>query len=535
MEWWKQQVAYQIYPRSFNDSNDDGVGDIPGIIEKLDYLKDLGITILWLSPVFQSPQKDYGYDISDYRDIDPMYGALDDMDLLIEEAKTRGIRIIMDLVMNHTSDQHVWFQKSRERIDPYTDYYIWKDAVNDGPPNNWTSIFTGSAWQYDNVRKQYYLHLFAMEQPDLNFHNPLVIKEIKEIMRFWLDKGVYGFRYDAINVIYKSSFEDGSTKNLFKGQEHYLAQQGNHDILHELYQDVLSDYDTFTVGELGEVTPGIARKFCDPEHHELDVLFAFEHLHTNSKYRWFKTKFKPKKFFEALVKWQNELPWNTVFFENHDLVRSVSQFGNDKRYWKESSKALATLLCTLRGTPFIYQGQEIGMTNFDYRGIEDTRDVESKRLEELLKRYFVPGFLRWKLIRKISRDNGRTPMQWTNGIHGGFSNETPWLQVSKNAQYINVETERSDPDSILNFYRDLIQFRQHSDVLTKGEFKSLHIDNQLFVYDRFDSSKRYRVAVNLSDKKAMYTIKGTLLKSNYDVSHFNGQLQPYQSVIIEIE
>lgn len=531
--WWKEQVAYQIYPRSFMDSNNDGVGDIRGIIRKLDHLQRLGVTIVWLSPVFTSPQKDYGYDVADYCDIDPMYGTLEDMDALIQAAKQRGIQLIMDLVMNHTSDQHEWFQKSRQRIEPYTDYYIWKDGQNGGPPNNWTSIFTGSAWQYDTVRQQYYLHLFAVEQPDLNFHNDAVIEEIKTVMRFWLDRGVYGFRYDAINVIYKSSFEDGDATHFFKGQEHYLAQAENHTILHELYRDVLSQYDTFTVGETGDVEPDVARLFCDPERQELDALFTFEHMHTNSRFRWIKTRFKPKPFFEALIKWQEELPWNTVFFENHDLVRSVSQFGKDKRYWYESATALAMLLLTLRGTPFIYQGQEIGMTNFDYQGISDTEDIESHRLDRLMKRYGFPRWLRWRWIKKVSRDNARTPMQWDATMHAGFTKGTPWLAVPKNYTRINVMHQEQDPRSILSFYQRLIALRQRDQTLIHGTFEPVVVTKHMFGYRRVGSDTTYLVLVNLSGRIVSHSIAGTLVMGNYHTPVRPGTLRAYEAILLK--
>ena len=400
-KWWKNEIAYQIYPRSFMDSNDDGVGDILGIISKLDHIKDLGVKLIWLSPVFKSPQKDYGYDISDYKDIDPMYGTLKDMELLIEEAKKRDIKIIMDLVMNHSSNQHEWFLKSREGIEPFKDYYIWEDAKDGKEPNNWTSIFTGSAWQYDELRKQYYLHLFAVEQPDLNFKNPLVIKEIKDIMHFWLEKGIAGFRYDAINLIYKTTLQDGDNNHIFKGQEHYLNQEGNHKILHDIYLEVLKEGDYFTVGEAGFTEPEEAKLYCDEDREELDTLFTFEHTSTNYKYRWIRVKFKPRKFYEALIKYQNILDWNVLFFENHDLIRSVTQFGNDQKYHSQSAKALALLLLTLRGTPFIYQGQEIGMTNFDYTDISQTQDVESKRLDLLLSKKGLSKKLRWFFISRI--------------------------------------------------------------------------------------------------------------------------------------
>lgn len=532
-KWWMNEVAYQIYPRSFKDSNDDGIGDIKGIISKLDYLKDLGIKLIWLSPVFKSPQKDYGYDISDYKDIDPMYGTLDDMDELIFQAQKRNIKIIMDLVMNHTSNQHEWFEKSRLKIEPYTDYYIWEDPVNGKEPNNWTSIFTGSAWEFDEIRKQYYLHLFAIEQPDLNFKNERVVEEIKNIMRFWLNKGIAGFRYDAINLIYKTTLEQGDKKHIFRGQEHYLNQEGNHKILNDIYKEVLSEGDYFTVGEAGFTSPEEAKLYCDHQREELDTLFTFEHTQTNYKYRWIRVKFKPKKFYKALVKYQNILDWNVLFFENHDLIRSVSQFGDVKKYWKQSAKSLALLLLTLKGTPFIYQGQEIGMTNFDYKDINETQDVESKRLDTLLNKKRVPKRLRWFFISRISRDNARTPMQWNSSKYAGFSNHKPWLKPVNNFPYINVEQQKNDSDSILNFYKDMIKYRQNSKTLREGKFEIYKITNKLMVFKRYTHEETLCIAVNLSRRKQKINLQGKLVFNSETGDSLEKYLNPYQAVILK--
>ena len=532
-ELWKERVAYQIYPRSFNDSNNDGIGDIPGIIEKLDYLKDLGVGIIWLSPVYKSPQKDNGYDVSDYLDIDPLFGTLEDMDNLIKAAEKRDIKIIMDLVLNHTSDQHIWFQKSREGIEPYKDYYIWKDPKNGSYPNNWDSIFTGPAWKYDELRKQYYLHLFAEEQPDLNFHNPKVIEEIKNIMRFWLERGIYGFRCDAVNVIYKSSFKDSVTKSVRKGREYYLSQPGNHLILKELKKDVLDNYDCFTVGEAGHVDKETAHLFCDKKSKELDMIFTFDHLETHEYLvKWFRRKFKPKKFFEKLSFWQKELEWNPIFFENHDQIRSVTDLGNDKLYWQESSKMLATLLLTLKGTPFIYQGEEIGMTNANFKSLAEIEDIESLNGFKMLRKWGLPKFLAEKFILKSSRDNCRTPFQWNDDKYAGFSTTKPPLKLCDNYQRINAESQIEAKTSILNFYKQLIGLRKTEETLVKGDFTELLITNHLFAYERQYQDKSLIIIVNSSKKKQRISIKGELVLSNYKRTDFNGNLSPYEAVIL---
>ncbi|QMS84646.1 alpha-glucosidase [Candidatus Xianfuyuplasma coldseepsis] len=532
--WWQEQTVYQVYPRSFNDSNHDGMGDIPGIIEKLDYLTALGIGVLWLSPVYKSPQKDNGYDIADYKDIDPLFGTMADMDQLIVEAEKRGIKIVMDLVINHNSDQHEWFQKSRQRIDPYTDYYIWRDGKDGGPPNNWTSFFAGEAWQYDDMRKQYYLHLFATEQPDLNYHNKAVIEEVKDIIKCWLDRGVHGFRCDVINIIFKSSLEDGKRQLVLKGLEHYLSQEGNHEILQELRRDVLDHYDCFTVGETVLVTPKMARDLCDPSRKELDMIFSFEHMEADQYFvKWFKRKFQKKVFFETLSKWQKELHWNANYFENHDQLRSVSRFGDDTRYWMESATMLATLLFSLKGTPFIYQGQEIGMTNFDFQSMDDIQDVESHNVYRFLGRFHLPKWLRWRMIFKSSRDNVRTPMQWSDSEYGGFSTVQPWLKVNSNYHTINVANQFHQEGTIWSYYQTLIHLRNNDQTLIYGDFEKMYIDKHVFIFRRYDEQEAYIIAVNFSTKKRTISYRGDVLISNYNTTRFNGVLQPYEAIILK--
>ncbi|MDR0884921.1 MAG: alpha-glucosidase [Clostridiales Family XIII bacterium] len=567
-KWWQDCIFYQIYPRSFQDTNGDGYGDIPGIILHLDDLVKLGVGAIWLSPVYQSPDADNGYDISDYKDINPIYGTLQDMDNLIAEAKARGIRIIMDLVVNHTSDEHPWFQASRRGDPKYKDYYIWKpsnnddksngdkpndDKSNDDKPNNWTGFFMGSVWEWDELRGEYYLHLFDKKQPDLNYHNPAVIEEVKDILRFWLDRGIAGFRCDVINLLWKSTFADGKKAVAIQGLEHYKSQDGMHEVLKELRRDVLEPYGAFTVGEAAMVTLDEAKDLSDVSRKELDLIFYFDHLEVDRRIARYVPKiFKAKELLAVLTKWQDHLDWNAVYLENHDQSRIVSHYGDDKKYWKESAKMLATLLLTLKGTPFIYQGQEIGMTNFDFESLNEVNDVESHKIYELATKMRVPKILRWKWIAQASRDNARTPMQWSHDIivksadgdikkdivnKAGFTTGMPWLGINHNYNDINYELEESDPDSVLHYYRALIALRAESDTLRFGEFKAVFADDDVMIYRRYfkeDDADRekgrhdsvYTVLLNFSGRKKtlfkhvfaddlIEAEFGTLLMGNY--------------------
>ncbi|MDR0448516.1 MAG: alpha-glucosidase, partial [Treponema sp.] len=459
--WWKEGAVYQIYPRSFQDSNGDGIGDIPGIISRLDEIADLGARTVWLSPVYKSPQIDNGYDISNYYEIDPIFGTMADMENLIAQAKKRNIGIVMDLVVNHTSDEHEWFKKSRLREDPYTDYYIWRKGKEGKKlPNNWTSFFMEKAWEFDPVRGEYYLHLFHRKQPDLNYRNPLIIEEVKKILQFWLDKGVSGFRCDVINVLWKTSLEDGKKSIMLTGLEHYKCQEGNHEILKRLRREVLDNYDCFTVGETGMVNPEEAKLLCDEERRELNMVFYFDHLEVDRRIaRFVPKKFRAGELLKRLTKWQQRLEWNAVYLENHDQTRIVSHYGNDRGAgekdspWERSAKFMAALLCTLRGTPFIYQGQEIGMTNFDFNGLEEVKDIETHNLSRLMKKMGIPGWLRWKWLRLSSRDNSRTPFQWNAGSGAGFTTGKAWLGINGNYKKLNYQAQRNDPDSVLSFYK----------------------------------------------------------------------------------
>ncbi|MFH1513342.1 MAG: alpha-glucosidase, partial [Bacillota bacterium] len=485
-QWWKDRVVYQIYPRSFQDSNGDGIGDIPGVIARLNELQALGAGILWLSPVYCSPDADNGYDISDYLHIDPRFGTMEDMDRLIAEAQRRDIKIVMDLVINHTSDEHAWFQKSRNREEPYADYYIWKPAKADGsPPNNWTSFFMGSVWTWDERRGEYYLHLFHQKQPDLNWRNPLVMEEVKKILRFWLLRGVAGFRCDVINVLYKSSFADGKKRAAVCGLEHYKSQEGNHAILRELRRDVLDAFDCFTVGECVFVNAEEARLFCEPDRRELDMLLYFNHLEVDRRVaRYIPKPFSAKRLLAVLSEWQTGLSWNAVYLESHDQPRIVSHYGDDGKHWTRSAKMLATLEFTLRGTPFLYQGQEIGMTNADFQSLCELNDVESHNVDNLMRSFHIPKFLRWRWIQMASRDNARTPMQWSAEAGAGFTGGKPWLRLNGNYRRINYAAQEADEHSVLRYYRGMIAMRAGSETLRYGVFRPLYATRRVMAYRR---------------------------------------------------
>lgn len=535
LKWWQERVVYQIYPRSFKDTNDDGIGDLQGIIAQLDYLADLGVGIIWLSPVYPSPNVDYGYDISDYKAIHPEFGTMEDMEQLLAEAEKRDIKIVMDLVINHTSDQHPWFQKSRAKVEPYTDYYIWRPGQGKKPPNNWTGFFGGGTWQYDEVRGEYYLHLFAKNQPDLNYHNPKVIQEVMGIMRFWLEKGVAGFRCDVINILYKSSLADGKPRLILTGSEHYLTQEGTHEILRTLRRDVLDHFPCFTVGETVFVTPQDALDLMEPSRGELDMVFSFEHMETDQYIvKWFKRRFHAGRFARSISKWQNALPWNANYLENHDQPRSVSRFGDDGTYWEKSAKLLCMMLLSLRGTPFIYQGQEIGMTNFDFTSMADLKDVESHNIDKIARRLGFPRALRWKMMQETSRDNARTPMQWNSGKHGGFTESQPWLAVNKNYTTINVASQLEQADSILAMYKKMIALRAESELLQGGTFEAVEVSRDFFAYRRKLGDRSLLVLLNFARKNRDASFAGaTLVLSNYDRKVYDGKLQPYEAVILK--
>lgn len=536
MKWWQERVVYQIYPRSFQDTNGDGIGDIPGIISHLDDLVKLGIGTIWLSPVYPSPNIDNGYDISDYCAIHPDFGTMDDMDILIKEARRRNIRIVMDLVINHTSNMHPWFLASRNKDSEYRDWYVWKPGKGEGVrPNNWTSFFGEDCWEYDEQSGEYYLHLFAKQQPDLNWRNPKVLTAIENILRFWLDKGVSGFRCDVINLLYKDSLEDGKKKLILTGSEHYLTKEGTHEILKKLRLDVFKGYECFTVGETVFVTPEEGRALCLPEREELDMIFSFEHMETDQfLVKWFKRRFNAGRFFEAIIRWQDALPWNAIYFENHDQPRSVSRFGNDKAFWAESAKLLSVMLLSLRGTPFMYQGQEIGMTNFDFTGMESIKDIDSHNIYKKLKDMHFPARLRWYMMRKTSRDNARTPMQWSSAKNAGFTSGNPWIQVNSNYKHINLAAQLQDKNSVWSFWRKMIALRLGSRVLSEGSFVALRCTRTILAYRRAFDGESLTVLLNFSGRTKKVACLGEVLISNYGRHFFDGKLKPWEAIVMRV-
>lgn len=479
-KWWHRSTVYQIYPRSFNDHNGDGIGDIPGIIEKLDYLAFLGIDIIWLSPVYQSPNDDNGYDISDYYQIMSDFGTMDDMEELIKEAHKRDIHIMMDLVINHTSDEHPWFIESRKSKDnPYRDYYVWR-AGSDGPPSDITSVFSGPAWEYDEETGEYYFHLFSRKQPDLNLHNKEVREHLYNMMNFWLDKGVSGFRMDVIDLIGKEIDDNVLTDG-----------PKLHDYLQEMNREVLSNYPTVTVGETPSATPETAKLYTGEGRNELDMVFTFQHMsldEVDGKGKWALKPLDLRDLKQTLGKWQTELHgkgWNSLYWNNHDQPRIVSRWGNDREYRVESAKMLATILHMMQGTPYIYQGEEIGMTNIVFDDIRDYRDIETINLYNEKISEGIPHEDVMKSIHVKGRDNARTPFQWDRSHHGGFTTGTPWLEVNANHKEINAEYALRDEDSIFHYYRKLIRLRKEHDIIVYGGYEPILVEHpEIFAYKR---------------------------------------------------
>lgn len=535
--WWKEEVVYQIYPRSYKDNDNNGFGDIQGIISKLDYIKSLGANVIWLSPVYKSPDDDNGYDISDYYDINPKMGTLDDMKQLFKEAKARDMRIIMDLVINHTSDEHPWFIEAKNNPESkYRDYYYFRKGRKNGEkaPNNWSGYFSGPAWEKVEGTDDYYLHLFSKKQPDLNYHNPAVLEEVKNICKFWLDLGCSGFRCDVINIIYKSSLKNGRRRLFLTGKEHYVSQQGCYDILSEIRHDVLDKYDCFTVGESSEATMAMAKELTNDKLH---MLFCFEHLNIDIVGApVFRTKFKPWKLNKCLTKWQLNFPWNTCFFECHDQVRVVSRYGDDKNYHKESAKAIATLQFGLKGTMFIYEGQEIGMTNNDWETIYQIDDVSTHYVHSLFKKLHLPKKLSWKLLTNFTRDHARTPMQWDKTVNAGFNEgHQTWLKVNDNYREINVEDNLKDENSIWHYYQKVIGVRKNHEGLIYGDYTPIKTNKNIMAFERTYNDEKYLVCVNLSKKKVLHNldVTGEILIHNYNETSINEELKPYESFIVK--
>lgn len=510
--WFKELSVYQIWPRSFCDGNGDGIGDLKGVLSKLDYIKSLGVDAIWFSPLYVSPQKDYGYDIADYRNIAPEYGTMEDFKAVLDGAHERGLKVVMDLVVNHTSDQHEWFKKSAAGDPKYKDYYIWRPGKGkDGKkfPNNWMATFPGDGWEWNEQRGEYYLHLFAVEQPDLNHDNPAVREEVKSIMRFWLDMGVDGFREDVITYISKrEGLPNGFPLPVMRGVEHYSPGPNIHKYLME-YRQVLKDYDAFQLGEAPAMTPKNALKYItEGDNQQLDMMFQFQSMEADCfMISYVRTPFNLRKLKKVYKNWQTKLfgkAWNTNYLENHDQPRVISRYGNDKQYRVESGKALATMYTFLSGTHFVYQGQEIGMTDYPFKDWSDFTDVATfcaKRLMEKTHLFTKKGL--FERCAYASRDNARTPVQWSAEENAGFSTGTPWFHVNPNYKEINVAAAEADPDSILNYYRAILKLRkEYKDTAIYGEYKEhLGCDKRVMVYDKIaEDGSKLTVVINLSDK-----------------------------------
>jgi alpha-glucosidase len=552
--WWKEAVAYQVYPRSFMDSNGDGIGDLQGMISKLDYVKDLGIDVILICPMYKSPNDDNGYDISDYQNIMDEFGTTSDFDQLLEQVHRRGMKLIIDLVINHTSDEHPWFIESRSSLkNPKRDWYIWRDGKKGKEPNNWESIFSGSAWQYDEKTDQYYLHLFSKKQPDLNWRNPDVRESLYEMINWWLDKGIDGFRVDAISHINK---EEGlkdmpNPKRLpyVSSFEKHMNVKGIHTYLQELKEKTFAKYDIMTVGEANGVKAEDKKdliQWVGAEKGKFNMVFQFEHLSL-----WDASKKKTLDIVElkkVLTKWQKSLEnigWNALFIENHDQPRRVSTWGNDKQYWYESATALGAMYFLMQGTPFIYQGQEIGMTNVKFDSIDQYNDVADKNMYRIKREEGVPHEEIMEIIWASSRDNSRTPMQWSSKANAGFTTGTPWLGVNKNYKDINVEKQLQDERSILHFYKMMIMLKKENQVFTYGTYDLILDDHpQIFAYTRTLDDDKVVVLTNLSEKEAEieepldFTVSQELLLANYTVSNHeliqHVMLKPFETRVYRI-
>ncbi|MBX9972081.1 alpha,alpha-phosphotrehalase [Cytobacillus firmus] len=552
--WWKKSVVYQIYPKSFNDTTGNGVGDIPGIIAKLDYLKELGVDVVWLTPIYKSPQRDNGYDISDYFSIHEEYGTLADFDKLLEEAHSRDIKIIMDIVVNHTSTEHKWFQEAKKSKDnPYRDFYIWKDPKDDGSePTNWESKFGGNAWQYDEKTGQYYLHLFDVTQADLNWENDELRQQVYDMMEFWFEKGVDGFRLDVINLISKDQDfpdDDGSVPP-GDGRKYYTDGPRVHEFMHEMNENVFSKYDSMTVGEMSSTSIDHCIKYSNPEREELSMTFNFHHLKVDypNGEKWALAEFDFGALKQILSRWQAEMHkgggWNALFWCNHDQPRVVSRYGDDREYHRESAKMLATVIHMMQGTPYIYQGEEFGMTNPGFESIEDYRDVESLNVYNILKEKGMTEEEIINILKSKSRDNSRTPVQWDGSANAGFTDGTPWINVASNYSEINAERALKDGNSIFYHYKKLIQLRKQYDIITYGDYELISEDHpDVFAYVRNGDNEKLLVVNNFYGKETSFIIpehvqadeyKDEILLSNYNQSPSAAltiNLRPYESVI----
>jgi len=547
MDWWKKSIAYQIYPKSFKDSNSDGKGDIQGIISKLDYLKDLGVDLIWISPIYSSPMKDNGYDVSDYFAIDETYGTMEDFEELLDQAHHRNIRVVMDLVINHTSNEHPWFlASSRTKDSKYRNYYYWRDGKNGKEPNNWAGYFHESAWTYDKTTVQYYLGLFSPFQPDLNWENPAVRKDLYQMINWWLDKGLDGFRLDAINLISKVP---GLPDNEPKEGEKYVFSHTKfvdgprvHEFFNEMNRQTFKNHDCVAIGECGYINPEKAVKFTAKDHGELDMVFTFEHTDYYKAYGK-----NPRKLKEIITNWQkglHEKGWSGICFSNHDLPRIVTCFGNENHFRQASAKLFATLLMTLEGTPFIYQGDELGLPDTRYEAIEDYDDISAKKLYREKKNQGIDEHTIMKEIQKHGRDRSRSPMHWDNSESLGFSTVQPWIKPNIACSEINVANSLKKSDSVLNYYKEMIKIRKTNPTLVFGNYELLHSKDEIFAYRRFDEKGDFLIILNVSEEENEFfnpllgknCLKITI--NNYP-KHFSINqntiiLKPYQAVVLEV-
>lgn len=541
--WWKEGIVYQIYPRSFQDSNGDGIGDIQGIIKRLDYIKSLGVDIIWLCPVYKSPNDDNGYDIADYRNIMGEFGTMDDFDELLNAMHQRDLKLVMDLVVNHSSDEHSWFEESKKSKDnPYRDYYIWKPGKNGGPPNDWQAFFGGSAWQYDQTTEEYYLHLFTVKQPDLNWENPQLREEVNDIIKYWFDKGVDGFRMDVISLISKRPEYDNMVSKNFEDTIRLQYANGPriHEFLRDMNEKVLSNYDIMTVGEGPGITLEHGLNYVGEDRKELDMVFHFDHMFLDFGEGG---KFDPRpfdlvEFKNVFTAWDEKLKgrgWGSIFLGNHDFPRMVSRFGNDGEYRELSSKLLAMLLLSLRGTTYIYQGDEIGMSNVAFDDPTDYRDIETlnyfKTLEDPKE-----GLVN---VHPMGRDNARTPMQWTNEANGGFTTaKEGWIKSNQNYTEVNVASQEEDDESVLNFFRRMIAFRKKHLTLVYGDYQSIQNEDQkIYAYRRWDEENEYLVVLNFSEDTVVFEAKGAnleLLIYNYQDAQNDLTMRPWEAKLFRI-
>lgn len=555
-QWWKESVVYQIYPRSFMDSNSDGIGDLRGIISKLDYLQNLGIDVIWLSPVYESPNDDNGYDISNYRKIMDEFGTMEDWDKLLSEMHKRNMKLMMDLVVNHTSDEHNWFVESRKSKDNlYRDYYIWRPAKDGKEPNNWGAAFSGSAWQYDEATDEYYLHLFSKKQPDLNWENEVVRKDVYEMMEFWLEKGIDGFRMDVINFISKTEglpSVETKEEGYVSGHQYFMNGPNIHTYLHEMNQKVLSKYDIMTVGEMPGVTTEEARLYTAEDRQELQMVFQFEHMDLDSGEggKWDVKPCSLVTLKQNLTKWQKALEqtgWNSLYWNNHDQPRVVSRFGDDTTYRIESAKMLATVLHMMKGTPYIYQGEEIGMTNVHFDSIDEYRDIET--LNMYREKVIELGEDEEKVMQSIyikGRDNARTPMQWNANEHAGFTAGEPWIGLNPNYKEINVEQALQDQESIFYYYKKLIELRKKHEMIVYGTYDLILEEHpSIFAYVRTWRDEKLLVIANFTSDESVFELPEEIMYGDIEllIHNYNVQdeviesiaLQPYETRVYKVK